>query len=151
QNAPLGSAQHARQVLCDHRGLPSEPRGTPMNSPRGRAGFRLSELPQALLDGHGDARTLGLGAVGLLLLVFAVYWPALRGEFIWDDALVIQKNPLVQGWLRPHSIWFQTGFPLSMLAFWLEWLCWGKNPAGYHAVNILLHAVSAFLIWRVLV
>jgi len=37
-----------------------------------------------------------------------------------------------------------------MIGFWVQWLAWGKSPAGYHAVNVLLHATSAVLVWRVL-
>src|SRR2546425_8205459 len=88
------------------------------------------------------------GAATIFLLALAVYWPALRGEFIWDDALLIQKNPLLKGGLGLHSIWFQTDFPLTMIAFWLEWLAWGKSPLGYHVVNVLLHATGAVLLWR---
>src|SRR5439155_12306958 len=41
-------------------------------------------------------------------------------------------------------------FPLSLTAHYLEWLAWGKHPAGYHAVNILLQVVGTVLLWRVL-
>ena len=44
----------------------------------------------------------------------------------------------------------QTDFALSTFAFWREWLAWGLHPGGYHAVNMLLHALSAVLLWRVL-
>src|SRR5205814_1633129 len=64
--------------------------------------------------------------------------------------LIKENNPLATGELTPLTIWFQTDFALSTLSLWLQWLAWGDHPAGYHAVNMLLHAVSAFLIWRLL-
>ena len=82
--------------------------------------------------------------------MFAVYWPALRGPFLWDDFLVVHRNPLVTGELAPGAIWFRMDFPLTYVAFWLEWLAWGNHPVGYHVVNVLLHATSALLLWRVL-
>ena len=91
-----------------------------------------------------------LGAGTILALVLAAYWPALRGGFVWDDPLLIDKNPLVKGTLTLGSVWFQTDFPLTTVAFWLQWLVWGKHAAGYHAVNLLLHTGGALLVWRVL-
>src|SRR5207302_1208246 len=91
-----------------------------------------------------------LCALLIVLVVLAAYWPALRGQFVWDDELLVAKNPLVTGKLSLRSVWFGTDFPLSLTALWLEWLAWGNNPAGYHAVNILLHVVGAVLLWRVL-
>ena len=95
-------------------------------------------------------RTLALGSLIILLAAFAVYWPALSGQFLWDDLFVVQRNPLVTGQLGFGSVWFRTDFPLSNVAFWLEWLAWGNHPVGYHVVNVLLHATGAVLLWRVL-
>src|SRR6266849_689273 len=91
-----------------------------------------------------------LGVMLIFLVVIAAYWPAVRGQFVWDDELLVAKNPLVTGKLTLLSIWFGTDFPLSLTALWLEWLAWGKNPAGYHAVNILLHVVGVVLLWWIL-
>ncbi len=99
----------------------------------------------------GSGRTgLLLGSALLFVLVLVAYWPAMRGPFVWDDWLVIQQNPLVKGEFSLRSIWFQTDFPLTMVAFWLQSLAWGKNPVGYHVVNILLHGLSSVLLWRLL-
>jgi tetratricopeptide (TPR) repeat protein len=92
----------------------------------------------------------GLGAGAIFLLVLAVYFPALRGPFVWDDPIMLDENPLINKQAGLHSIWLVTGFPLSAVAFWLQWLAWGRNPVGYHLVNVLLHASSAVLLWRAL-
>ena len=109
-----------------------------------------TEGPKPLLMQRQNWPRLALGAAVLVLAVFAVYWPALRGPFLWDDFLVVHRNPLVTGELGSGAIWFRMDFPLTYVAFWLEWLAWGNHPAGYHVVNVLLHATGALLLWRVL-
>lgn len=41
-------------------------------------------------------------------------------------------------------------YPLVFLSFWIEHGIAGLDPTIYHANNILLHAASAILLWRVL-
>ena len=87
----------------------------------------------------------------MFVLVFLAYLPIVPGAFLMDDQRLIHlENPLVNGQLTPLSIWFQTDFPLSNLAFLLEWRAWGMQPAFYHLVNLALHTFSAILVWRVL-
>jgi len=86
----------------------------------------------------------------LVLLTFAVYIPALRGGFVWDDLVLVKRNPLATGELTIFSIWFQGDFPLSTVALWLQWLAWGDHAVGYHFVNVTLHALNSILLWRVL-
>ena len=90
-------------------------------------------------------------ALLLVFLALAAYSPVLPGNFIMDDQRLVESdNPLVTGEFTPRTIWFQTDFTLSTLGFWLERLAWGGSPGGYHAVNILLHGMSAVLLWQVL-
>lgn len=107
-------------------------------------------LSQPLEKSRSVRRRLVAGATILVLAVVGVYWPALRGQFLWDDFLVVHRNPLVTGELGLGGIWLRTDFPLTYVAFWLEWLAWGDHPLGYHVVSVLLHATSAVLLWRVL-
>lgn len=82
------------------------------------------------------------------------YLPMWHAGFIWDDDLLCTDNQLIKsphGW---YLLWFTTRtpdyFPVMSSFFWVEWRLWGMNAAGYHIVNVLLHAVNAILFWRVL-
>jgi tetratricopeptide (TPR) repeat protein len=95
---------------------------------------------------------LAFGVFALMALVLVVYLPLLPGSFVMDDARLVgeQANPLVNGQLTLRSVWFQTDFPLTLCAWWVEWSLWGNQPLGYHIVNIVLQAISAVLLWRAL-
>ena len=99
-----------------------------------------------------NGRIVRIGAVVLLTLV--AYAPAMQAGFIWDDNLFLTENPLIKAKDGLYRFWFTTEppdyFPLVSTSFWLEWRLWGKNPTGYHVVNIVFHAVSSILIWLVL-
>jgi protein O-mannosyl-transferase len=88
--------------------------------------------------------------VTIFAATFAAYWPALGGDFVWDDQGFVTRPELrsLHGLWR---IWFDVGAteqysPVLHGAFWLEHLCWGDSPLGYHLINVLLHATSACLV-----
>jgi protein O-mannosyl-transferase len=90
----------------------------------------------------------------LVLAAVVVFSPAFHGEWLWDDAAELAQNPDVVGTGGLAQIWFNPQhndyFPLKATVQWLAWRIWGENVAGYHGLNILLHALSALLLWRVL-
>ena len=91
----------------------------------------------------------------IVLLVFLAYLPALRGGFIWDDDAYVTNNPLLTAPDGLKRIWFSMDspsqyFPLTYTVFRIERSLWGLNPAGYHGVNVLLHAINALLVWLLL-
>jgi len=94
------------------------------------------------------------GAALLGLITLLVYVPAMGGGFIWDDNSLLTENPAVKTVDGIYSIWFgnwaEDYVPLTLSSFWVEWHLWGAHPAGYHIVNIIWHAGSAVLLWRVL-
>ena len=95
-----------------------------------------------------------LGGVLVAAVVFA-YQPAWNAGYIWDDDMYVTKNPLLTAADGLRRIWFSFDapsqyFPLTYTTFRLEHALWGFNPAGYHWVNILLHATNALLLWRLL-
>jgi len=104
-----------------------------------------------MLEAPASRLHLVAGSLLLLALVLAVYQPVLPGKFLMDDwRLISTDNALVNGEVTPLNIWFQSDFTLSYVALWLQWLAWGTSPGGYHVVNLLLHATSAVLVWRLL-
>ena len=90
----------------------------------------------------------------IIVAVGVVYLPALRGEFVWDDFLLITGNPLLQNFSGLAEIWSggRTAdyFPVTNTVFWIEHHLFGANPTGYHAVNVLLQIANALLVWRLL-
>jgi len=95
--------------------------------------------------------------VWLLFFVLsaAIYYPAINGGFIWDDIQVILNNPIFREPNTLFKIWFGKDsidyWPVSYTLYWLEWLCFGSNPIGYHVVNLVIHAFCGALLWRILV
>jgi hypothetical protein len=88
--------------------------------------------------------------LALLFVTLAVYWPALRGDFLWDDDSHVTKTAL-RSLDGLHLIWFNLGatqqyYPLLHSAFWIEAKLWGDQVLGYHLVNVVLHVVAACLL-----
>jgi protein O-mannosyl-transferase len=96
-----------------------------------------------------DWLTDGLIALVLAELVIIVFFPALRAGFVsWDDDTYFLGNPYYRG-LGPAQLrWMFTAMsghymPLTWLTHGLDYVLWGMQPGGYHAVNVLLHALAA--------
>ena len=95
-------------------------------------------------------------ALLLVGLTAGAYIPAMSGGFIWDDDDYVQDNLTLRSLEGLGQIWFQPGatrqyYPLVHTTYWLEYRLWGLDPTGYHVVNVILHALSAVLVWRLLI
>jgi tetratricopeptide (TPR) repeat protein len=94
-----------------------------------------------------------LPALFLVLVIFAVYAPALRNDFVWDDTALILRDPLIRSWqLVPEA--FQhflfvdatpSDFyrPIQRLTYLADYAAFVFKPAGYHFTSILCHAGAA--------
>ena len=93
-------------------------------------------------------------AAAVVAAVFLAYQPAWHGGFVWDDDLHLLNNPVlkpggvVRTWLHGDYINY---WPLTFTVYRIEFDLWGLDPLGFHLVNIALHAVSALLVWRILI
>jgi tetratricopeptide (TPR) repeat protein len=98
------------------------------------------------------------GQLGAALLIAGVtilaYWPALRGQYIWDDNAHITK-PELRSAHGLYHIWFDVGatqqyYPLLHSAFWIEYQLWADNTLAYHLTNLLQHLAAAGLVYLIL-
>jgi protein O-mannosyl-transferase len=94
-------------------------------------------------------------AFGIVVLVTIVaFLPVLRADFVsWDDNRNFLGNPDYRGLGVQQLRWMWTTtlmghyVPLTWMSLGLDYVLWGMNPAGYHAVNLLFHAVNAGLLF----
>src|SRR5947207_2999765 len=105
-----------------------------------------------------------VGAAALFLMTLVAYAPALRGGFVWDDDAYVTDNLALRSFDGLRTIWLgilpdpqvyaaqvvPQYYPMTLTSFWLEFRIWGASAAGYHVVNVLLHATSALLLWVIL-
>lgn len=76
----------------------------------------------------------------LLFTAIIAFGGCLWGSFHFDDYSLFSSDL----W-RPFDI-----RPLTYLTFWVNELAGGRNPLGYHAVNLLLHLTAVVLLFEVL-
>ncbi len=98
----------------------------------------------------------------LYLLVAAMaivaHFPIIYNQFVsFDDKAYIVDNQMVEQGLNPATIkWALTAHvvanwhPVTMLSHLVDGALFGLNPAGHHAMSLLLHAVNAVLLALVL-
>ncbi|HEY1629002.1 MAG TPA: hypothetical protein VGF52_04030, partial [Tepidisphaeraceae bacterium] len=96
-----------------------------------------------------------IGAFTIFIATIICYWPALRGNFIWDDDRHVWQNPTLKNLHGLERIWLQPGatpqyYPLTHTTFWLEYQSWHTITFWYHLDNVLLHVASALLLWLLL-
>ena len=82
-------------------------------------------------------------------VVVIAFFPAFRAGFVsWDDDTYFLNNPYYRG-LGPAQLrWMFTVtsghyMPLTWLTHGLDYVLWGMRPAGYHVINVVLHALAA--------
>ena len=97
-----------------------------------------------------------IAGAGLLMVLLVAYFPVLQNGFIWDDDRHLTDNPFVTNFDGLKPLWLevrstQQYYPLISTSFWMEYQLWGLDPLGYHIDNVLLHAMNAIVLWRILV
>jgi len=102
--------------------------------------------------------------IAVLLLAILPYLNTLGNDFALDDVDIVAKNPMVRDgnvakifatnyWGGALGASSQTDIglyrPLTVSTFAIEHRLWGAAPAGYHAMNVAVHAGNTLLVLRV--
>ena len=95
----------------------------------------------------------------LALLGFAVHFPSLQGQLIWDDQYLARDNPFIKSPLLiletfRHYLFldsFSAHYrPVQNISYVFDYLFWNTDPYGFHLSNILWHAGSGVLLYLLL-
>jgi Flp pilus assembly protein TadD len=98
------------------------------------------------------------GSTYLFLIIIATilaYSGIFNNGFVhFDDTVYITENPHIQNGLTPSSVaWAFTAFhasnwhPLTWLSHILDVTLFGLSPAGHHAMGLLLHILTALMLF----
>ena len=99
-----------------------------------------------------------LAAVLAIVLSFALFGNGIGGNFVFDDTIVVVGNPFINEQLDGFGKIFTTPYfayqprpglyrPLTIASYSLNSFIFGFSPVGFHVVNILLHALTSFLVF----
>lgn len=105
-----------------------------------------------------------------IILIFIVailpYLQSKNFDYAWDDKLYVNNSFIQEGWDGFVKIFTQDGYqglpeagrptgkfyrPIPMAIFAAEQAVWGESPGKQHIVNAFFHAVTALLLFFILV
>jgi tetratricopeptide (TPR) repeat protein len=94
---------------------------------------------------------LTIAALVPVVAAIAVYLPALRNGFVWDDPLVLQQLRAIQSptdlFVLPPAIPRYYFRPLIFITYWFDRTFAGEVPYWFHASVVGWHALNTFLVF----
>jgi Flp pilus assembly protein TadD len=84
----------------------------------------------------------------IILAGLAAYSNSFAGVFILDDQGEIVTNEDIRG-LLPVSRWIHDPRPVVKLSLAINYALGGLRPAGYHAVNLLIHILAGLCLFGI--
>jgi len=112
-----------------------------------------TQIPAKRIRLPANGKLFPLQVTIIVAAVLWIFWPALHGDWLWDDGLYLTNNPLLHDPNRLWKIWFAPGsfieyYPLEETVQWVQWQLWQNETFGYHLTNVILHIGNALLVWR---
>jgi hypothetical protein len=91
----------------------------------------------------------------LTAVTLAVFWQVNKFDFVnFDDQLYVTENSIIQSGITLDGIrwafsskYFGLWNPLVWLSFMFDYQLYGLNAGGYHLTNLILHLMSALLLF----
>jgi tetratricopeptide (TPR) repeat protein len=135
---------------------PSGPAGLAPHASRGPEGADAATASPAGASPPSAARALTLALLAAVIC-FTFVGVLRSGWILFDDPRYVYENPHVNRGLTPDdALWFlahphgENWHPLTSWSHMLDVQLFGLEPAGPHAVNLALHALTALLLVLVL-
>jgi len=96
--------------------------------------------------------------LGLFVLTLGTFWPATGNGFVnLDDFTYVVRNPRVSHGVTLSGLWWATTrshsgnwHPITWLSHMLDCELFGLDPFGHHLVSVVIHSLSAVLLFIVL-
>lgn len=94
-----------------------------------------------------------------MLCGFLVYSNALKGEFVWDDNILVRNNTEIRNWenlpkvifgnLGGDSLYYKHSSyrPVQTISYMVDYSLWKMAPFGYHLTSIACHMLVAGLLY----
>ena len=82
------------------------------------------------------------------MLAFGLYWPSVRGAFVYDDPNAVSQSNLIRQ-LSPFMFLSLSTRPLTDYTFAINYAVAGLNTWPYHLTNMLLHAANGLLVYAI--
>lgn len=104
-------------------------------------------------------RTHLLHIIFIAVFSVAVYAPALKNGFVYDDPDTVVNNTLIKDFGNLPELFHKDYFALSgetsyrpvvTFTYFLDYALYGIRPWGFHLTNILLHALNGIMLYMLL-
>ncbi len=136
--------------------FPRSPRKSPANAviePALKSAIKVSDLP-------GLKKQLG---ILIAIVSFLLYAQSISFRYTLDDGTVIKENKVIKKGFAGIPTIIKTGYwygfndsndaayrPVSLVMFAIEWQCFPDNPYVNHLLNVILYALTCFLLFQLL-
>ena len=95
----------------------------------------------------------------LFLAGLAVHFPALQGQFLWDDGYLAQANPFIKSPLLifetfRHNLLLESFSahyrPVQTVTYMFDYVIWNTDPYGFHLTSVVWHLGCGILLYFLL-